>query len=48
MVPLVIHQAYLNNYMPLAGLIAQTDIERANAMYIGLPSILFATRTFQN
>ena len=36
MVPLVIHQAYLNNYMPLAGLIAQTDIERANAMYIGL------------
>ena len=34
MVPLVIHQAYLGNYLPLAGLIAQTDGNPG--MYIGL------------
>ena len=34
LVPLVIHQAYLENYMPLAGLIAQTD--GGTVMYIGL------------
>ena len=34
MVPLVIHQAYLGNYLPLAGLIARMDGDRG--MYIGL------------
>jgi len=34
LVPLVIHQAYLGNYMPLAGLIAQT--EGGQGIYIGL------------
>ncbi len=34
LVPLVIHQAYLGNYMPLAGLIAQT--ESGQGIYIGL------------
>jgi pimeloyl-ACP methyl ester carboxylesterase len=34
LVPLVIHQAYLGNYMPLAGLIAQTD--GGQGIYIGL------------
>lgn len=34
LVPLVIHQAYLENYMPFAGLIAQTD--GGMSMYIGL------------
>lgn len=34
LVPLVIHQAYLGNYMPLAGLIAQTDGEQG--IYLGL------------
>ncbi len=34
LVPLVIHQAYLGNYMPLAGLVAQT--EGGQGIYIGL------------
>jgi len=34
LVPLVIHQAFLGNYMPLAGLIAQT--EGGQGIYIGL------------
>lgn len=34
LVPLVIHQAYLGNYMPLAGLIAQT--EGGQGIYVGL------------
>ena len=34
LVPLVIHQAYLGNYMPLAGLIAQT--EGGQGIYLGL------------
>lgn len=34
LVPLVIHQAYLGNFRPLAGLIAQTDGEQG--IYIGL------------
>lgn len=34
LVPLIIHQAYLGNYMPLAGLIAQT--EGGQGIYIGL------------
>ena len=34
LVPLVIHQAYLENYMPLAGLLAQS--EGGMGMYIGL------------
>jgi pimeloyl-ACP methyl ester carboxylesterase len=34
LVPLVIHQVYLNNYLPLAGLIATTD--NSEGMYIGL------------
>jgi pimeloyl-ACP methyl ester carboxylesterase len=34
LVPLVIHQAYLGNYIPLAGLIAQT--EGGQGIYIGL------------
>ena len=34
MVPLIIHQAYLNNYSPLAGIIAQAD--GGMSMYIGL------------
>lgn len=34
MVPLVIHQAYLGNYMPLAGLVAQT--EGGQGIFIGL------------
>ena len=33
-VPLVIHQAYLGNYMPLAGLVAQT--EGGQGIYLGL------------
>ncbi|WP_448211351.1 alpha/beta fold hydrolase [Colwellia sp. MEBiC06753] len=36
-VPLVIHQAYLGNYMPLAGLVAQNDSEhQAGGIYSGL------------
>lgn len=34
LVPLIIHQAYLGNYMPLAGLVAQT--EGGQGIYIGL------------
>lgn len=34
LVPLMIHQAYLGNYMPLAGLVAQT--EGGQGIYIGL------------
>jgi pimeloyl-ACP methyl ester carboxylesterase len=34
LVPLVIHQAYLGNYMPLAGLVAQT--EGGQGIYLGL------------
>tara|TARA_R110001583_G_scaffold39890_3_gene127823 strand:- start:1752 stop:3242 length:1491 start_codon:yes stop_codon:yes gene_type:complete len=34
LVPLVIHQAYLGNYMPLAGLVAQS--EGGQGIYIGL------------
>lgn len=34
LLPLVIHQAYLGNYMPLAGLVAQT--EGGQGIYIGL------------
>ena len=34
LVPLIIHQAYLDNYMPLAGLIAMTD--GVQLAYIGL------------
>ncbi len=34
LVPLVIHQAYLGNYMPLAGLVART--EGGQGIYIGL------------
>lgn len=34
LVPLIIHQAYLGNYMPLAGLISQT--EGGQGIYIGL------------
>jgi pimeloyl-ACP methyl ester carboxylesterase len=34
LVPLVIHQAYLGNYMPLAGLIAQS--EGGQGVYMGL------------
>ena len=34
LVPLIIHQAYLNNYMPLAGLIAATD--GVQVVYTGL------------
>ncbi|PCI60351.1 MAG: alpha/beta hydrolase [Gammaproteobacteria bacterium] len=34
LVPLVIHQAYLDNYLPFAGLLAQTD--GGMGMYIGL------------
>jgi pimeloyl-ACP methyl ester carboxylesterase len=34
LVPLVIHQAFLENYLPLAGLLAQTDGDIG--MYIGL------------
>lgn len=34
LVPLIIHQAYLGNYMPLAGLVAQTD--GGQGIYIGL------------
>jgi len=34
LVPLVVHQAYLGNYAPLAGLIAQTD--GSAGMYVGL------------
>ena len=34
MVPLIIHQAYLGNYMPLAGLVAQS--EGGQGIYIGL------------
>jgi len=34
LVPLVIHQAYLGNYMPLAGLVAQTD--GGQGIYLGL------------
>jgi pimeloyl-ACP methyl ester carboxylesterase len=34
LVPLVIHQAYLGNYMPLAGLVAQT--EGGQGIYMGL------------
>lgn len=34
LVPLVIHQAFLGNYMPLAGLVAQT--EGGQGIYIGL------------
>jgi len=34
LVPLVIHQAYLGNYMPLAGLLAQTDGDQG--IYLGL------------
>ena len=34
LVPLVIHQAYLGNYMPLAGLVSQT--EGGQGIYIGL------------
>ncbi len=33
-VPLVIHQAYLGNYMPLAGLVAQS--ESGQGIYLGL------------
>jgi len=39
LVPLVIHQAYLGNYRPLAGLVAQTDNGQGNSgqgVYIGL------------
>jgi len=34
LIPLIIHQAYLNNYMPLAGLIAMTD--GVQMVYTGL------------
>lgn len=34
LVPLIIHQAYLGNYMPLAGLVAQT--EGGQGIYLGL------------
>ncbi len=34
LVPLVIHQAYVGNYMPLAGLVAQT--EGGQGIYLGL------------
>jgi pimeloyl-ACP methyl ester carboxylesterase len=34
LVPLIIHQAYLGNYMPLAGLVAQS--EGGQGIYIGL------------
>ncbi len=34
LVPLVIHQAYLGNYMPLAGLVAQSD--GGQGIYLGL------------
>lgn len=34
LVPLVIHQAYLGNYLPLAGLVAQT--ETGQGIYLGL------------
>lgn len=34
LVPLVIHQAYLGNFMPLAGLVAQTDGDQG--IYLGL------------
>jgi pimeloyl-ACP methyl ester carboxylesterase len=34
LIPLIIHQAYLNNYMPLAGLIAMTD--EVQMVYTGL------------
>lgn len=34
LVPLIIHQAYLENYMPLAGLVAQMD--QGMGMYVGL------------
>jgi len=34
LVPLVIHQAYLGNYMPLAGLVAQS--EGGQGIYLGL------------
>jgi len=34
LVPLIIHQAFLGNYMPLAGLVAQT--EGGQGIYIGL------------
>lgn len=35
LVPLIIHQAYLGNYLPLAGLVAQSD-KNNSGMYIGL------------
>ncbi|GLX84357.1 transporter [Thalassotalea loyana] len=35
-VPIVIHQAYLGNYLPLAGLLARTGAEDSGEIYIGL------------
>ncbi|WP_057830288.1 alpha/beta hydrolase [Colwellia sp. TT2012] len=36
LVPLIIHQASLGDFKPLAGLIAQTDTEKGMGIYIGL------------
>lgn len=44
LVPLVIHQAYLGNYMPLAGLIAQT--EEGIGMYTGLTLNILCNEDF--
>ena len=44
LVPLVIHQAYLGNYMPLAGLIAQTD--GGIGMYTGLTLNILCNEDF--
>ena len=44
LVPLVIHQAYLGNYAPLAGLIAQG--ETSNPMYLGLTFNIICNEDF--
>jgi len=44
LVPLVIHQAYLGNYLPLAGLIAQSDGN--TPMYLGLTLNIMCNEDF--